>query len=367
MINAHARGITAQGQPFTATTIERREVGPHDVRIDIAYCGICHSDIHRARGGSPASYYPLVPGHEIAGTVAAVGSQVTKFAVGDRAGIGCMVDSCRECDYCRDGLEQFCRKGWVRTYNWKDRSGEPTYGGFSENIVVDENYVISIPPQIPLEAAAPMLCAGVTMYSPLRHWNAGPGKRIAFVGFGGLGHIGVQIGKALGAHVTVLDLSLDKRADGLRLGADEYYSTLEEGRLETFTETFDIVVSTVPASVDLNLYVPMLAANGVFVAIGASERPLSFDAFTLRTKRRSIAGSSIGSIAETQEMMNFCGEHGVQAQVEVVDADHIDEAIDRVKVGDVRFRFVIDISTMARGDLEGREPAEEVGLAESTR
>lgn len=342
-----ARGITGQGEPFSPLAIERREPGPRDVLIDIVYCGICHSDIHRARGSAPAMHYPLVPGHEIAGTVSAVGEAVTKFAVGDRVGVGCMVDSCRECDHCRAGEEQFCRKEWARTYNWFDDEGRPLQGGFSEKIVVDQDYVIAIPDGIALESAAPLLCAGVTMYSPLRHWNAGPGKRVAFVGFGGLGHIGVQIAKAMGTHVTVLDLSMDKAADGLRLGADEYYSTLEEGRLDSFSESFDIIVSTVPSGIDLNLYIPLLTVNGTFIAVGASEKPLSFDAYSLRRKRRSIAGTTIGSIAETQEMMNFCVERGIGAEVEIVGADRIDEAFDRVAAGDVRFRFVIDIATMA--------------------
>jgi uncharacterized zinc-type alcohol dehydrogenase-like protein len=289
-----------------------------------------------------------VPGHEIAGTVSAVGAEVAGFAVGDRAGVGCMVDSCRECDRCQAGEQQCCRNGWVQTYGWTGRDGMRTQGGYSEKIVVDEGYAVRIPATMPLETAAPLLCAGITMYSPLRKWGAGPGKRIAFLGFGGLGHIGVQMAKAMGAHVSVLDLSLDKREEGLRLGADEYYRTTDEGILAGLVESFDIIVSTVPANVDLDTYIGLLEVDGVYVSVGASPTPLSFTALGLRTNRRTIAGTMIGGMTETQEMIDFCDAHGVGAMVEVVDANRIDDAFARLVAGDVKFRFVIDVSTMER-------------------
>lgn len=347
MFTVNARGIAGPGETFKPVVVERRELGPKDVLIDIAYCGICHSDVHRVAGKAGAVTYPLVPGHEIAGTISAVGDQVTKFAVGDRAGVGCMVDSCRECDRCLAGQEQFCRNGWVRTYNWVAKTGERTHGGYSEKIVLDEDFAIKIPDGISLEAAAPMFCAGITMYSPLRRWKAGPGSRVGFVGFGGLGHIGVQIAKAMGAHVTVLDLSLDKREDGLRLGADEYYQSTEPGLFAKLAESFDIIISTVPASLDLDAYLPLLDLDGVFVWVGAPDKPLSFNGMMLRADRRGIVGTSIGGIPETQEMIDFCAEHGVGSQVEIINADQIEEAFERVIAGDVRFRFVVDASTMA--------------------
>ncbi|KAA9163291.1 NAD(P)-dependent alcohol dehydrogenase [Amycolatopsis acidicola] len=344
MITVKARATSGPGEPFRPATIERRDLGPHDVLIDIVYSGICHSDIHKAQ--NTATVFPLIPGHEIAGVVSAVGPEVTKFGVGDRAGVGCMVDSCRECDNCRAGLEQFCRKGFTPTYNAIQADGSPTQGGYSEKIVVDEDFAVRIPESIPLPNAAPLLCAGITLYSPLKAWGAGPGKRVAILGFGGLGHVGVQLSKALGAHTTVLDLSLDKREDGLRLGADEYRATTDPETLKELADSFDLIVSTVPANFDLDAYVGLLGVGGVLVNIGAADKPLAVSTYALRRNRRSVAGSLIGGIPETQEMMDFCGEHGVGAVVEVVRADQIDEAYDRVRAGDVRFRFVIDVSTM---------------------
>lgn len=346
MVVVNARGVTSAGELFTPLVIERRELGPHDVLIDIVYSGICHSDVHRVNGQSGGVTYPMVPGHEIAGRVSAVGSAVTRYRVGDLAGVGCMVDSCRECDRCQSGNEQFCRKEWIRTYNWVGFDGERTQGGYSEKIVVDENYAIRIPDSMPLERAAPMLCAGITMYSPLRKWNVGPGTRVAFLGFGGLGHIGVQIAKAMGAQVTVLELSLDKREAGLKLGADEYIATGEEGVLDGLKESFDVIISTVPASVDLDVYLGLLDLDGVFVTVGQSQKPYTFAVNSLKQNRRTLAGTVIGGIPQTQEMMDFCGEHGVGAVVEIIHADQIDEAFKRVKAGDVQFRFVIDIATM---------------------
>ena len=348
MIAVHARCTCGPREPFQATTITRRDLGPHDVLIDIAYAGICHSDVEHAWSLRGKSVYPLVPGHEIAGIVSAVGSHVTTFAVGDPAGVGNMVDSCRECASCRAGLEQYCTGGRVLTYNSIGRDGERTQGGYSEKIVVDEAFAVRIPESIPLQNAASLFCAGITMYSPLRHWNAGPGKRVAIVGFGGLGHVGVQISKALGAHTTVLDLSPAKREDGLRLGADEYRVSTDTGTFADLAGSFDLIISTVPANVDLDAHLGLLARDGTLVVLSIPKDPLGLSAVSLLNNRRSIGGTRSGGLAETREMIEFCGEHGIGAQVEVVHADRIDEAYERLMAGDVRFRFVIDISTMAK-------------------
>ena len=339
-------------KPFRQITIERREPGPRDVVIDIAYAGICHSDIHHAYNDFGKTAYPFVPGHEIVGLVSAIGPEVTKFAVGDRAGVGCMVDSCRVCENCRAGYEQFCSEGDIKTAAGLDRDGRPTQGGYSEKIVVDEDFVVRIPEQMQLETVAPLLCAGITLYSPLKHWNAGPGKRVAIVGFGGIGHVGVQIAHALGAHTTVLDLSLANREDGLRLGADDYRATTNP---ETFTdlhESLDLIISTVPANIDADAYLSLLARDGTLVLLGVPEKPMSVSYFPLLRNRRSIAGSLIGGLPETQEMIDFCAKHGIGAQVEVIGADRIDEGYERLLASTVKYRFVIDASTIGELDAE---------------
>lgn len=346
MITVQARCICGPNELFQATTIQRRDLGPRDVLIDIAYAGICHSDIDHARSTRGKTMYPLVPGHEIAGIVSAVGPEVTRFAAGDRAGVGNMVDSCRECASCRAGLEQYCTGGRVLAYNAIGRDGEPTYGGYSQKIVVDEAFVVRIPESIPLKNAAPLLCAGITMYSPLRHWNAGPGQRVAILGFGGLGHVGVQISRALGAHTTVLDLSMAKREDALRLGADDYRVTTGSDIFAQLANSFNLIISTVPANVDLDAYLGLLARDGTFVNLAVPEKPLNISAASLLGNRRSIAGSRSGGLAETQEMLDFCAQHGIGAEVEVIGADRIDEAYQRLLAGNVRFRFVIDNSTL---------------------
>jgi alcohol dehydrogenase (NADP+) len=348
LITVNARCTCGPREPFTPTTIERRDPGPRDVLIDIAYAGICRSDIDHAHGVRGKTAYPLVPGHEIAGIVSAVGSHVTKFAVGDRAGVGNMVDSCRTCGSCRAGLEQYCSGRRVLTYNSTGFDGRPTYGGYSEKIVVDEAFAVRIPERIPLQNAAPLLCAGISLYSPLRHWNAGPGERVAIVGLGGLGHVGVQMSKALGAHTTVFDLSRAKRDEALRLGADEYRAVDDYGAFTGLADSFNLVISTVPASVDLDAYLDLLAVNGTYVNLGVPPGPLSVSAMSLLRNRRSLAGTLSGGLAQTQEMIDFCADHGIGAEVEVIDADRIDEAYQRLMAGDVRYRFVIDISTMAR-------------------
>jgi uncharacterized zinc-type alcohol dehydrogenase-like protein len=335
-------------EPLTKTMIERREVGPHDVAFDIKFAGICHSDIHTARAEWGRPNYPVVPGHEIAGVVTEVGSEVSKYKIGDHVGVGCMVDSCRECDQCKAGLQQYCtgKGGMVGTYNATGKDGTPTYGGYSSAIVVDENYVLRIPDSIPLDKAAPLLCAGITLYSPLHHWSAGPGKKVAIVGLGGLGHIGVKIAHAMGAHVTVLSQSLKKMEDGLRLGADEYYATSDPDTFDKLAGTFDLIVNTVSADVNMAAYLSLLAVDGTLVEIGAPEKPMSVPFFPLGTRRRSLAGSMIGGIPETQEMLDFCAEHDVTPEIEVINASSINEAYERVMASDVRYRFVIDTATI---------------------
>jgi uncharacterized zinc-type alcohol dehydrogenase-like protein len=341
--------ITAKA-PLTPYSFERREPREHDVAIDIKYCGICHSDIHQARNEwgdyLQESIFPMVPGHEIAGVVTAVGGKVTKYKVGDKVGVGCFVDSCRTCAQCRAGLEQYCAVGSVWTYNGREYDGTPTYGGYSEKIVVDENYVLRMPNNLPLDACAPLLCAGITLYSPLRHWQAGPGKKVAIVGLGGLGHMGVKLAHALGAEVTVLSQSLKKQDDGKRLGADHFYATSNP---ETFTKLaryFDLIINTVSAEIDWNQYFGLLKVDGTMVLVGVPEKKIPVAAMPLIGGRRSLAGSAIGGIPETQEMLDFCGNHGITSDIEVIPIQKVNEAYERVQKSDVRYRFVIDMASL---------------------
>ncbi len=347
MFSVRAYGATSATDPLSALTIDRRDLGPHDVHIDIKYCGICHSDIHIARSEWGEAAYPVVPGHEIAGIVAAVGSDVTKHAVGDRVGVGCMVDSCRECKNCEQGNEQYCLPGNTQTYGGIDRDGTPTQGGYSTDVVVNEDFVLRIPEGIELDVAAPLLCAGITTYSPLRHWGVGPGKQVAVVGLGGLGHMAVKIAHAMGAEVTVLSQSLRKQEDGKRLGADHYYATSDRQTFKDLAGRFDLILNTVSAQVELDHFLRLLATDGTMVNLGAPAEPLSLRAFSLILQRKSFAGSVIGGIRETQEMLDFCAEHGIGADIEVIDAARINEAWERVLASDVRYRFVIDTSTLA--------------------
>jgi len=333
-------------EPLEPTTIERRDVGARDVLIEIAYAGICHSDIHTVRGEWGEVPYPLVVGHEIVGTVTEVGSDVSRHQVGDRVGVGCMVGSCRECENCKAGEEQYCLKGNIGTYASKDEDGTITQGGYSTHVVVAEDFVLSVPEAIPYEAAAPLLCAGITTYSPLHHWNAGPGKKVAVVGLGGLGHMAVKIAHAMGAEVTVLSQSLKKQEDGLRLGADHYYATSDESTFKDLRNTFDLIVNTVSAELDLDAYLKLLRLNGTMVNVGAPPQALPLHVFTLFDQRRSFAGSGIGGIRETQEMLDFCAEHGIAPETELISADQVNEAYERVLASDVRYRFVIDASTI---------------------
>jgi len=333
-----------EAQPLIATTIERRSVGAHDVLIEIKFAGICHSDIHTVRGDWGPQRYPLAPGHEIVGVVTEIGSSVSRHQVGDHVGVGCLVNSCRECDACQKGLEQLCKKS-VGTYGSTDRDDTVTQGGYSTHIVVDENFVVSIPKALDLAAAAPLLCAGITTYSPLRHWKVGPGTKVAIVGFGGLGHMGVKIAHALGAHVTVLSQTLNKRDDAKAMGADEYYATSDPETFKTLANTFDLILNTVSAPLDINAFLRLLSYNGTLVNVGAPAEPLSVKVFSLIGGRRSFAGSPIGGLPETQEMLDFCAQHNIAATIEMISAHQINEAYERVLKSDVRYRFVIDAST----------------------
>jgi len=347
MSTVSAYAATSATDPLTRTTITRRDPGPHDVAFDIHFAGICHSDIHTVKAEWGAPQYPLVPGHEIAGVVTAVGSEVTKYKVGDRVGVGCFVDSCRECPNCQAGVEQYCTGGgMIGTYAGVGRDGQPTQGGYSGAIVVDEDYVLSIPDEIPLDAAAPLLCAGVTTYSPLRHWNVVPGKRIAVIGLGGLGHMAVKLGVAMGAEVTVLSQSLKKMEDGLRLGAEHYHATSDRQTFKDLRGKFDVILNTVSASLDLGAYLNLLTLDGTLVELGMPEHALTVPPSPLVRMRRSVTGSLIGGIAETQEMLNFCAEHGVRPEIEVIEPDYINTAYERVLASDVRYRFVIDTESL---------------------
>lgn len=347
---AIARGYAATdaSKPLEFFTFERREPREDDVVIDIKYCGVCHSDIHQARNEWGNSRFPMVPGHEIAGVVTAVGSKVSKFKVGDHVGVGCFVDSCVHCQTRDVDHEQYL-PGLIQTYNDVEADGQtPTYGGYSDSIVVKEGYVLSIPDNLPLDKAAPLLCAGITLYSPLAHWKAGPGKKVAIVGMGGLGHMGVQIGAAMGAEITVLSQTLSKKDDGLKLGAKAYYATSDAETFKTLANTFDLIICTVGTDIDWNAYLNLLKVDGTMVLVGVPEKPVPVHAFSLIPGRRSLAGSMIGSIKETQEMLDFCGKHNITAEIEVIDIKDVNEAYERVIKSDVRYRFVIDMATLPK-------------------
>ncbi|MEU9241479.1 NAD(P)-dependent alcohol dehydrogenase [Streptomyces sp. NPDC048385] len=347
MTTVAAFAAPAAKAPLERTTIERRAVGESDVLIDIEFAGICHSDIHQAREGWGTAIFPMVPGHEIAGVVSEVGPGVTRYAVGDRVGVGCMVDSCRTCDNCKAGLQQYCTGGgptW--TYNAVGKDGQPTYGGYARKIVVDENYVVRIPDGLPLDVAAPLLCAGITTYSPLKHWNAGPGKKVAVVGLGGLGHMGVKIAAALGAEVTVLSQTLRKKDDGLKLGATHYRATSDPKTFQDLKGTFDIILNTVSAPLDFDGYLSLLRTDGAMVNVGIPEEPVRILLSSVFGHRRVLSSSNIGGIPETQEMLDFCAAHNLGAEIELINADQINEAYDRVVRSDVHYRFVIDTATI---------------------
>ena len=345
-MQARAYGALESKAPITAMTIERREVGPRDVLIDIAACGVCHSDIHQAESDWGPDIFPMVPGHEIVGTVTATGNEVTKFAVGDRVGVGCYVASCGECEMCDQGDHNHC-PDWSTTYNGYEQDGEtPTHGGYSDHIVVDEDYVLRIPEGPDTFAVAPLLCAGITVYPPLKEY-AGPGKEVAIVGLGGLGHVGVRIAKAMGSRVTVLSHSPAKEADAMRLGADAFVATSDPHALKSLRKNFDMVLCTASSGVDVDAYLRTLKTRGTLAIVGLPVEDLTFNAGTLVEEARGIVGAKLAGIADTQEMLDFCAEHGVVADVEVIDIADINEAWQRVKDSDVRYRFVSDSSTIA--------------------
>jgi len=343
-----AYGTEAAESPLGQLTIKRRITTPHDVEIDILFCGVCHSDLHTARNEWHNTIYPCVPGHEIVGKVVRVGDHVSKFKVGDVVGVGCMVDSCRECEYCKEGLEQYCEPGMTGTYSSPDKHLEntPTFGGYSESVVVDENYGLRIPDNLDLAATAPLLCAGITTYSPLHHWNVGPGKKVGVVGIGGLGHMAIKIAKAMGAHVVAFTTSESKFAEAKRLGADEVVLSKDEQQMAAYHNKLHFVLDAVSAEHDINAYIALLRVDGSLALVGAPEQPLPVAAFSLIPKRRSFSGSMIGGIAETQDMLDFCGKHNITADIEMINIDQINEAYDRLLKGDVKYRFVIDMNSL---------------------
>jgi len=345
MLHTPAYAAKAAKAPIEPYEIIRREPGAHDVLIDILYCGICHSDIHQARDEWGGSIFPMVPGHEIVGTVVRTGGHVTKWKVGDTVGVGCFIDSCRECEACREGEEQFCEEGMSVTYNGYERDGKtPTYGGYSTRITVNEDYVLRIPSGMPLERVAPLLCAGITTYSPLKHFGVKPGDEVAILGLGGLGHMGVKIAKAMGARVTVLSHSPGKRDDALALGADDFVVTSKENSFRENEKRFNFILDTVSAMHDYNACLGLLKRDGTMVLVGIPE-PVPLSAAPLVMQRRHLSGSLIGGIRETQEMLDFCAEHGVLSDVEVIPVQKVNEAYERVLKSDVRYRFVIDIAS----------------------
>jgi len=341
-----AYGVLNADKPLGPLQINRRDVGSDDVAIDIAYCGVCHSDIHQVRNELGNSLYPMVPGHEIVGKVSKVGAKVSRFKIGDKVGVGCLVDSCRECPDCKEGLEQFCPRP-VFTYNCLEKDNKTlAQGGYSTKIVVHQDFVLRIPHNLPLEKAAPLLCAGITTYSPLRHWNVDQGKRVAVIGLGGLGHMAVKIAHAMKAEVTVLSRTLDKKNDAMRLGADHVYATSDPGTFEKLARYFDLIINTVSVKLDWGQYLSLLKRDASMVLLGVPSEAPQVHAFPLIMARRSLAGSLIGGIKETQEMLDFCGKHNITSDIELITMDKINEAYDRVIKADVKYRFVIDMASL---------------------
>lgn len=342
-----AYGAQNATSPIAPLTINRRDPKPHDVEIEIIYCGVCHSDLHTARNEWGFTVFPCVPGHEIVGKVTAVGNHVSRFKIGDLAAIGCLVDSCRECDNCQEGLEQYCTVGMVGTYNGQERDGSGnTYGGYSKSITAHEDFVLTLSDKLPLEGVAPLLCAGITTYSPLKHWKVGKGSKVGILGLGGLGHMGVKLAASMGAEVTMLSHSPSKAADAKRLGAHHFVLTSDEEQANACMGTFDFILDTASAEHDYNFYLGMLRTNGVMVCVGAPPAPAQVPAFNLIMGRKTLAGSLIGGIPETQEMLDYCAEHNIVSDVEVIDIKDINDAYERMLKGDVRYRFVIDMATL---------------------
>ncbi|MDT5156178.1 MAG: alcohol dehydrogenase [Acidobacteriota bacterium] len=347
MIKTNGYAAQSVASPLTPFSFERREPGAHDVLIEILYCGVCHSDIHQVRNEWDNSSYPMVPGHEIVGRIAQVGAEVTRFKEGDLAGVGCFVDSCRVCANCKEGEEQFCENHLVSTYNGTERDEKtPTYGGYSNRIVVDENYTLKVPTTLPLANVAPLLCAGITTYAPLRRFKVGPGRRVGVVGLGGLGHMGVKLAASMGAEVTVFSTSPEKERDARGLGADKFVVTKDPQQLEPLAGKFDFILDTVSAPHDPNVYINLLRREGAMVLVGAPQKPLEVQAFALITNGRTLAGSMIGGIRETQEMLDYCAEKNITSDVEVIPIQRIEEAYERTVKADVRYRFVIDMESL---------------------
>ncbi|HTQ65745.1 MAG TPA: NAD(P)-dependent alcohol dehydrogenase [Puia sp.] len=341
-----AYAAMAVSQDLVPWNFTRRIPMEHDVLVEIKYCGICHTDIHFVRNDFGMSSYPLVPGHEIVGVVKEVGAHVTKFKVGDTVGIGCVVDSCRECDNCKQDQQQYCLNGATWTYGVPDKNGEVTYGGYSNQIVCDENYVLSVGSNLPLEKVAPLLCAGITTYSPLRRWNVRKGQRVAVVGLGGLGHMAVKLAVAMGAEVTVLSTHPAKQDDAIKLGAHKFVMTKDEEQVKTVQAYFDFILDTVSADHDYNFYLSMLRAHGTMCCVGLPGTPSPVPAFNLVFFGRNLAGSLIGGIAETQEMLDFCTEHNITADIELINIKDVNKAFERIEKSDVKYRFVIDMATL---------------------
>ena len=342
-----AFGNEAADAPLQELKINRRQATPHDVEIKILYCGVCHSDLHTARNEWHGTIYPCVPGHEIVGKIVRVGEHVKKFKVGDLAAVGCMVDSCRTCQYCQEGLEQYCENGNTGTYNSPDKFlGTQTYGGYSQSITVDEGFVLRVPDNLDLAATAPLLCAGITTYSPLRHWKVGPGHRVGIVGLGGLGHMGVKLAKAMGAEVIVFTTSPNKVEDAKRLGADEVVYSKDPQQMKKYAGKLHFVLDAVSAQHDINAYLRLLRVDGSLALVGAPEHPLPVAPFSLIPQRRTFAGSMIGGIPETQEMLDFCSKHQIVSDIELIPIQKINEAYERLLKGDVKYRFVIDMASL---------------------
>jgi alcohol dehydrogenase (NADP+) len=335
--------------PLAPFSFQRREPGPKDVQIEILYCGVCHSDLHTVRDEWGGTVFPCVPGHEIVGRVTRVGEQVKRFKAGDLAGVGCMVDSCRTCASCRDGLEQYCEVGFVGTYNGEDKIlGGVTYGGYSDKIVVDEHFVLHMPENLNPAAAAPLLCAGITTYSPLRHWKVGKGQKVGVVGLGGLGHMGIKLANAMGAEVVLFTTSANKKQDALRLGAKDVVVSKNQSEMEKHLNSFDFILDTVSAKHDVDAFLQLLKRDGTLCMVGASPEPLPLQVFSLIMKRRQFAGSLIGGIPETQEMLDFCAKHGIVSDIEMIPMQKINEAYERMLKSDVKYRFVIDLASLKR-------------------
>ena len=347
MLKTRGYAAYSAGTPLKVFDFERRELGDWDVLIQIEFVGVCHSDIHQARDEWGGSTFPMVPGHEIVGKVAGIGNGVTRFKVGDLAGVGCFVDSCRECSNCKKGNEQFCQKGVTTTYNSFERDGKtPTYGGYSSQIVTTEDFVLKISPKLSLHRVAPLLCAGITTYSPLRHWKIGKGHKLGVVGLGGLGHMAVKLGASMGAEVTVFSTSESKKKDATKLGAHHFISTKNPSAFESVAGQFDFIIDTVSAPHDLNAYLGALKSDGVMILLGAPPKPAEVSGFSLIMGRKSLAGSLVGGVKETQEMLDYCAEHNIMSDIELIKIQDVNAAYDRVLKGDVHYRFVIDMKSL---------------------